>query len=145
MNNSEPQRQSDDQLEQLKQLNHLLDQTNLNQHIDRLYQFSIYRRWFIIICLWLTIGVYSLWTLRREIALWIDDFTWVAVRYALAYNKLAAIGLGFCLGFTLATLISQSIHILQGYSPRQKYLLEQKVLNIQAKGQKNFLYRWIFR
>ena len=134
MNNSEPLRQSDDQL----------DQTNLNQHIDRLYQFNIYRRWFIIICLWLTIGVYSLWTLRREIALWIDNFTWIAVKYALAYNKIAAIGLGFCLGFTLATLISQSIYILQGYSPRQKYLLEQQVLNIQAKGQKNFLYRWIF-
>lgn len=134
MNNSEPLRQSDDQL----------DQTNLNQHIDRLYQFNIYRRWFIIICLWLTIGVYSLWTLRREIALWIDNFTWIAVKYALAYNKIAAIGLGFCLGFTLATLISQSIQILQGYSPRQKYLLEQQVLNIQAKAQKNFLYRWIF-
>lgn len=141
MNNSEPPRQSDDQLDQL---NYLLDQTKLNQQIDRLYQFNIYRRWFIVFCLWLTIGGYSIWSLRREIALWIDDFTWVAVKYALAYNSLAAIGLGFCLGLTTATLISQSIYILQGYSPRQKYLLEQQVLNIQAKGQKNFLYRWIF-
>ncbi len=40
--------------------------------------------------------------------LWHTHFTWVALRYAIAFNRLPALGLSFCIGLTVATLISHS-------------------------------------
>jgi|JI8StandDraft_2_1071088.scaffolds.fasta_scaffold05955_4 hypothetical protein len=59
----------------------------------------------------MTIGSLSLWALRDEILLWQSHFTWVAVRYAIVFNRLPAFGLAFCIGLTVATLISHSHHL----------------------------------
>ena len=45
--------------------------------------------------------------------LWHTHFTWVALRYAIAFNRLPALGLSFCIGLTVATLIGHSHSLTQ--------------------------------
>jgi sugar phosphate permease len=59
--------------------------------------------------LWLTLGSFSLWSLRGEWATLRQYFTWTAVRYAVAYNRLAALGLGLCVGLTVALLSATGV------------------------------------
>ncbi|HEY9844832.1 MAG TPA: hypothetical protein V6D03_01405, partial [Candidatus Caenarcaniphilales bacterium] len=87
---------------------------SFRQEVERLHQLSVLGRWRTIGLIWLTIGTLSLWALRTEISLWIDYFTWAAVRYAIIYNRFPALGIAFCLGMTVATLVWQSRNILLG-------------------------------
>ena len=63
------------------------------------------RWWVITLTLWASVGVVSIWSLRRTWQQLADYFTWAALRYGLAFNRLAAIGLGLCLGLKVALLI----------------------------------------
>ncbi len=98
--------------------------------VDDYYQLMVWSRWKLVIFLWLTLGTYGIWGLRDEIKLWLDYFTWAAVRYGLMFNMFSTICLVICIGFTLSTLVWQSRNIIWGLSDKEKYYLEQKVKRI---------------
>jgi hypothetical protein len=113
------------------------------KQVQRLYRFTVYGRWLIIGVLWLTLMPLSLWGLRSDIALWQDYFTWAAVRYALIYNRLSAIGLGICVGMPIAVLTWQSRNILMGLSPAHQRYLHKQVLRIRQQGTSHPLWKWV--
>jgi hypothetical protein len=115
------------------------------RQVQRLHEFNVYRRWLIVIVSWLTLGVYSLWTLREDIELLREHFTWAAVRFGLGSNRLAAICLGFCVGLTTAVLLGQSRNILLGLPEKERQQLEAKVRQIRAQGASHPLWKWISR
>jgi hypothetical protein len=122
----------------LLQLDPLFD-----HQVQRLHRLIVYGRWVVISLVWIGIAPFSLWALRDEFALWHDYFTWAAVRYGLAYNFLATLGLAFCIGMTVATLIWQSRNILWGLSKRDRQRLEQDVCRIRQQGPSHPLWKWI--
>ena len=73
---------------------------------------------------WLVLGGLSLWWVRDEIALLNHYFTWVGLRYAIVYNRPAAIALSFCIGLTLAELIWLCRYMVWGLPPRQEQELQ---------------------
>ena len=81
---------------------------------------TVYSRWLLIVFVWLTIVPICLWSLRMEIVLWKEYFTFAAVRYGLISHPLAALGLAFSVGMILAVLIWQSRNILFGLSSEEK-------------------------
>ncbi|HEY9737188.1 MAG TPA: hypothetical protein V6D06_12930 [Trichocoleus sp.] len=102
------------------------------------------RRWWIMVgLLWLTAGPLSLWMLRHEFSLLRQHFTWTAVRYGLAYNRLAAIGLGLCVGLTVGLLVAESRHILFGLSSGERRRLEKQLAQIRQRGTSHPLWRRI--
>jgi hypothetical protein len=109
--------------------------------INRLREALLRRWWAFSAILWLTIGSLSLWILRPELSMLQQHFTWTAVRYALADNRLAALGLAICLGLTVALLVSESRHILFGVSEDEHQRLEQLRRRIQQQGPKHPLWR----
>jgi hypothetical protein len=109
----------------------------------RLYRLMLYGRWMVVLGVWLTVGMFSLWGLRSSIALALDYFTWAAVRYAIVYHRLPALGLAFCLGLTAAVLTWQSRNLLFGLPQREKQHLHQTVLRIHHQGQTHPLWRWV--
>ncbi|MGD1714843.1 hypothetical protein [Dapis sp. BLCC M172] len=121
------------------------DESVLQVQVQRLYRLIIYFKWLIVVLLWSSVGSLSIWSLRREISLWLDHFTWISVRYSLAYNKLSAVGLGLCLGTTTAILVWQSRHILWGISPEEQKRLEKQVRQINHQGETHPLWRWVIQ
>ncbi len=121
------------------------DEPVLQVQVQRLYRLIIYSRWLIVGLLWISIGSLSIWSLRREISLWVEHFTWVSVSYALAYNKLPTLGLSLCLGSTTAILVWQSGHILWGISPEEQKRLEQQVRQINHQGPTHPLWKWVIQ
>lgn len=113
--------------------------------LQRLYELTVYGRWLVVGLLWLSVAPLSLWALRREIALWLENFTWAAVRYGLVYNRLPAIGLGLCIGMTLAVLVWQSRNILLGLPRKEQLRLEQQVRRIRQQGPSHPLWRLVCR
>ncbi len=113
--------------------------------VQRLYRLILYGRWLIVGLLWMSVGSVSIWSLRREFSLWIEYFTWVAVRYALVHNRLASLGIGLCLGMTTAVLVWQSRHIIWGISPEELKRLEQKVRQINRHGPTHPLWKWVIQ
>lgn len=111
------------------------------RQINRLRSVMLKRWWFVTIGLWLTIGVLSLWSLRHEMVLLRQYFTWAAVRYGLAYNRLSAIGLGLCMGLTVALLVAESRHILFGLSTRERQKLTQTLNRIRQQGPSHPLWQ----
>ncbi|NES67196.1 MAG: hypothetical protein F6K24_19080 [Okeania sp. SIO2D1] len=121
------------------------DDPVLKVRVERLYRLIIYVRWLIVGLLWMSIGVLSLWSLRREISLWVEHFTWIAVRYALIYHRLPTLGLGLCIGMTTAVLVWQSRHILWGLSPEEQKRLEEQVCQISDQGPTHLLWKWVIK
>jgi hypothetical protein len=121
-----------------------VDDPNFTQQVQRLYRMTVYGRWFVVAILWGSIGLLSLWSLRSEIALWRQHFTWVAVRYALIYNRFSTLGLGLCIGMTAAVLVWQSRNILWGLPTEEQNRLEQQVHRIRKQGTSHPLWKWIF-
>ncbi|MGD1804451.1 hypothetical protein ACP6PL_03275 [Dapis sp. BLCC M126] len=119
------------------------DESVLQVQVQRLYRLIIYFKWLIVVLLWSSIGSLSIWSLRREISLWVEHFTWVSVRYALAYYKLSTLGLSLCLGTTTAILVWQSRNILWGISPAEQKRLEQQVSQINHQGPTHPLWKWV--
>lgn len=100
------------------------------------------RRWWVVTgLLWLSLGVLSWMGLRREIAQMHQYFTWTALRYALAYNRLAALGLGLCIGLTLALLLAESRHILFGLSRGERRRLGKSLDRVRQSGPSHPLWR----
>uniref|UniRef100_B8HQ26 Uncharacterized protein n=1 Tax=Cyanothece sp. (strain PCC 7425 / ATCC 29141) TaxID=395961 RepID=B8HQ26_CYAP4 len=118
-------------------------EASFKQEVERLHQLTVLGRWMIVLVLWLTIGVASLWGLQSEIELWREYFTWAAVRYGLADHHWSAVGLGLCLGMTLGVLVWQSRNILLGRPPQLQQRLEQQVLRIRRQGSSHPLWRWV--
>lgn len=113
--------------------------------VQRLHELTVYGRWLVVGLLWLSVAPLSLWGLRREIALLLENFTWAAVRYGLVYNRLPAIGLGLCMGMTLAVLVWQSRNILLGLPRKEQLRLEQQVRRIRQQGPSHPLWRLVCR
>ncbi|MBW4489163.1 MAG: hypothetical protein KME12_15345 [Trichocoleus desertorum ATA4-8-CV12] len=116
---------------------------NLSPELMRLHQVTVWGRWLVVVCLWLTVGLLSLWGLRGEIALWRQYFTWAAVRYGFAYNPIPTFGLALCIGLTVATLVWQSRNILFGLPALEKERLERQAYRIRQQGPSHPLWRWV--
>ncbi|NEQ38308.1 MAG: hypothetical protein F6K40_19385 [Okeania sp. SIO3I5] len=121
------------------------DEPVLQIQVERLYRLIVYCKWLIVVLLWSSVGSLSILSLRREIYLWVEHFTWVSVRYALAYNRLPTLGLSLCLGTTTAILVWQSRNILWGISPEEKKRLEQQVRQIKHQGRTHPLWNWVIQ
>ena len=121
------------------------DEPVLQVQVERLYRLIVYCKCLIVVLLWSSVGSLSIWSLRREISLWVEHFTWVSVRYALAYNKLPTLGLSLCLGTTTAILVWQSKNILWGISPEEQKRLEQQVRQINHQGRTHPLWKWVIQ
>ncbi|MGL4501408.1 MAG: hypothetical protein ACRC78_20185 [Planktothrix sp.] len=119
------------------------DDANFRRQVQKMHQITVYTRWLVIGILWVTIAPLSLWALRAEIALWQTYFTWSAVRYGLAYNRFAAMGLGLCIGTTTATLVWHSRNILFGVSSAHQKRLEQQVFKILKQGKTHPFWKWV--
>jgi hypothetical protein len=115
----------------------------LEQDIQRLYNLTIYARWVVVGLLWLTVGLWSLWSFRQDLRLIWEYFTWASLRYALAFNRLGALGLGLCIGMTTAVLIIQSRTILWGLPAEERQRLKQQALKIRQQGESHPLWRWM--
>ncbi|MBW4419706.1 MAG: hypothetical protein KME13_10810 [Myxacorys californica WJT36-NPBG1] len=111
--------------------------------VRKLHRLTVLGRWIVVIGLWLTVGLLSLWSLRESISLLQQYFTWAAVRHGLARHPIAAIGLGLCVGMTVSTLVWQSRNILFGLSKVEQKRLEARVLKIRYQGANHPLWKWI--
>ena len=118
---------------------------NFKIEVQRLHKLTVYGRWLTVILLWISVGYWSIWGLRDEIALWIENFTWAAVRYGLYFHRWPTLGLGLCLGMTLAVLTWQGRNLLRGLPLREKQRLEQQVRHIREQGPSHPLWKWICR
>lgn len=115
----------------------------IKKQVRKLYKVTVYFLWLFVLLSWIVFGSFGIWGLRREIELWQEHFTWAAVRYGIAYNRLPSISLAFCIGITVAVLMLQSRHILWGMSVGEKRRLERQVRNIRRSGPKHPLWRWV--
>lgn len=113
--------------------------------VERLHLLTVYGRWCVVFLFWLTLGGISLWHLRFEFALWSEYFTWAAARYAIAFNRWAAVGLSTCIGLTVSVLVWQSRNILWGRSKSEQEQLVNQVLRIRKQGPSHPLWKWINR
>lgn len=111
--------------------------------MQRLHRLTVYARWFVVAVLWVFVAPLSLWALRGEIELWLEYFTWTAVRFTIAYNPLPAFGLSLCIGFTVTVLVWQSRNILRGISTRQVKRLEKQLHRIHQQGPSHPLWKWV--
>ncbi|MCU0536694.1 MAG: hypothetical protein MUD14_22630 [Hydrococcus sp. Prado102] len=116
---------------------------NLKRQVQRLYQLYVCARWLFVVGSWLTLGSLGIWGLREEIAFWREHFTWVAVRYAIAYNRIPSLCLAFCIGVTTAVLIWQTQTMFWGLSAEEKQRLERQAKRIHAIGPRHPLWKWI--
>jgi hypothetical protein len=113
--------------------------------LERLRQFTVLGRWAVVVGLWLTIGIFSLWALRYHIGLIHNYFTWSAVRYAFRSNWWSAVGLILCISMTVSVLTWQSRHVLFGLAPEEQQRLKTQLLKIQQQGASHPLWTWINR
>ena len=113
--------------------------------LEKLYRLTIYIRWLFVLFAWLTLGSYGFWQLRGDYQLWRDYFTWTAVRYALAFNPVAAFCLFLCLGLTGAVLIRHSLYLLFGISSTQQEYFRQQAQKIYSKGATHPFYTWVYK
>jgi len=113
------------------------------QQVQRLYQLTVYARWLVVGLLWLTIAPFALWSMRSEFALWLDYFTWTALRYSFAYNRFATFGLVLCIGMTISALVWQIRHSLGKLPTAERQRLEKQVLQIRRKGKNHPLWKWV--
>jgi hypothetical protein len=102
--------------------------------LERLRRLVLRRWWWRTLILWITVGSFSLWALRHEFVTLSQYFTWTALRYGLAYNRLAAIGLGLCVGLTVALLVGESRYILFGLSDAEITRLQKLRHQINQQG-----------
>jgi hypothetical protein len=117
----------------------------LQPEIQRLHRLTIYGRWVTVLALWLTVGAVSLWQLRFRIQLLMDSFTWVAVRYGLAYHQGAALGLALCLGMTAAVMTWHCRNLMFGIPKEELLRLQQQLARVQQQGPTHPLWRWVCR
>lgn len=119
------------------------DPAILKRQVQRLVQVQTWMRWAWVVFLWLTLGSFCLWYLRADIALWLDYFTWSAVRVSLQRDRFVFLGLGLCVAMTLSTLVWQSWNIIFGIRKSEYKFLVKQVKDIQTQGSKHFLWHWV--
>jgi hypothetical protein len=113
--------------------------------LQRLYHIKLLGRWLFVLAAWLTLAPWALWQLREDIGLWQQHFTWVAIRYGLAFQWQATFSLFFCVGITGSTLVWHSLHLIRGFSAQERIRLQRQVESIEARGPSHPLWRWLFR
>ena len=118
-------------------------QSDFERKVAKLHRLTVYGRWLLVLISWLTLGTYALWQLQEEIALWFDYFTWAAVYYTFHFNFVPTICLAFCLGMTISVLLWQSRNIIWGLPSNEKRQLVKQVKQIEARGKKHPLWKWI--
>ena len=111
--------------------------------VQRLHQLAVTGRWLVVLGLWLTVGIASLWGLRYPISLMREYFTWAALRNGMIHDYIPAIGLAFCIGLTIAVLVWQSRNILFGLPKDYQQHLEKTVLKIRQQGESHPLWKWM--
>lgn len=111
--------------------------------VQRLHRLQVCGRWLGVMISWLVVIPFVAWQLQEEISLMRDHFTIAAVRYALIFNPVSAIAIGFCLGLTTAVLLWQSGNILFGFSSQYRNHLEKQVRRIRRRGKSHPLWRWV--
>lgn len=109
--------------------------------VQQLMTAVILGRWLVVLMLWLTLGLYSLWGLRQEIPIWLEHLTWASVRYGLGYNPWASFSLVLCIAYTCAVLVWHSQKLLKGWSARETYRFEKEAQKI-AQNPRHWL--WYF-
>ncbi|MEM7592963.1 MAG: hypothetical protein AAF383_15845 [Cyanobacteria bacterium P01_A01_bin.83] len=120
-------------------------QSDFKRKVAKLHRITVYGRWLFVLVSWFTLGLYALWHLKDEIALWFDYFTWAAVYYTFHFNFVPTFCLAFCVGITLSVLIWQSRNIILGLPAQEQRNLVRRVKKIEAEGKKHPLWRWINR
>lgn len=115
----------------------------LARQMQKLHQLTVYGRWAFVTLLWLLVAPWSVWSLQREIILGQQHFTWVLVRYAIAYNRLPSLALAFCVAMTTAVLVWQTRNILFGLPKAEKQRLQQQVIKISQQGKSHPLWKFI--
>jgi len=115
------------------------------QAIDRLHRLNVIGRWLTLLILWLTVGGWSLWQLRKTWQILQDYFTWSAIRVGLMFHPIAAVGLGLCIGLTLSTLIGQSRNLIWGLPDYEQAALRGRVLKIQQQGRSHPLWNRVWK
>ena len=118
-------------------------QSDFQHKVGKLYKLSIYGRWLVVVFSWLTFGAYAIWSLRSEIALCLDYFTWASLYYGLHFNFLPTVCLAFCVGITISVLVWQSRNLIWGLPELEQRKLEKRVKKIMTKGTKHPLWKWI--
>lgn len=103
-----------------------------NRYLHKLLRLNAVCRWLVVLCLWLSVGTWSIWKLWADIELWFAYFTWAAVRSALRYEPIPFMGLGLCVAATLAVLVWHSGHILFGVSRGERRLLLRQLAVIKG-------------
>ena len=127
----------------LFQLVELEKDSKLYQEVMRLHQLTVLGRWALVSGLWITIGTLSLWTMRPNIQLILEHFTWASVRSAFRYNYWAGIGLTFCIALTFSVLLWQSRNILFGLPKPDQQRLIDRVMSIRRQGASHPLWQWV--
>jgi hypothetical protein len=115
----------------------------LARRIARLQRLAVWQRWLSLVLLWLTLGWWSLWELRESLVLLLEYFSWPGVIYGGYFHLWGGGGLLLCLLFTCSSIIWQIGHSFGVPSPKELHQLAVKVNQIQAKGNKHWLWRWI--
>lgn len=116
----------------------------VNAALNRLRQVVMRQWWTAAGLLWLTIGAASLWMLRPEIQQLRQFFTWTALRYGLAYNPIPSVGLGLCIGLTVALLVSESRYLLWGIPTGERRRLMRQLAQIQQAGPRHRLWQQVW-
>lgn len=116
-----------------------------SKSIERLHHLTVCGRWLMVVVLWSSIGLLGLWSMRHEIELWLENFTWVSVLYSLISHPFAALGLGICVAMTLSVLVWQSRNILWGLSREEELRLVRQVRRIRAVGSRHLLWKWVIK
>lgn len=115
----------------------------LSQQIAKLHQLEVWRRWLSMLLMWLTLGSWSLWDVRESIVILREYFSWPGILYGFYFHLGGGCGLLFCLLSTCSSLLWQISHSAGQLSAKERYQLEVRVRQIQARGQDNWLWRWI--
>ena len=113
--------------------------------IGRLHQVNVVSRWLTLLVLWLTVGSWSVWQLRKTWETLQEYFTWSAIRVGLMFHPIAAVGLGLCVGLTLSALIGQSRNLIWGLPDYERASLHDRVLKIQQQGRSHPLWKWVWK
>jgi hypothetical protein len=111
--------------------------------VKKLHKLTIYGRWIVVLCLWLTVGSISFWGFRYPLSLLTEDFTWAALKYGIVYHRLPALGLGLCVGMTIAVIVWQLRNIMFGLPSEEQKQLQKQVYQIRRQGKTHPLWKLV--
>ncbi|MGA1408989.1 MAG: hypothetical protein ACO37W_04540 [Prochlorotrichaceae cyanobacterium] len=113
--------------------------------VKRLHRVQVTARWVLNGLVSLVAIPFGLWDLWAEIQLWRQHFTWVAVRYGLAFHPWATLAIVTSVALVTATLVWHSRNIIWGLPQKEQYRLQQQALKIREKGKRLLLWRWVWQ